>query len=154
MKTINNRFSAKIKPQRVTYNLFLGLITTTTLLLSTFNLKANAQNLSVNNNQVTSYAEAVLAIEPVRQRAFSAIKKIMGGNIPQIVCNEPDSMNSLPGQARDIAVNYCKKSQDIVESKGLSIEEFNLITVEISRNNKLRQRVYDRLIQLQKKSVS
>lgn len=138
--------------KRITHSLFLGLITTTTLFVSTFNAKAHAQNLSVNNNDVMSYAQAVLAIEPVRQQAFGEIKKIIGsGNIPKIVCNEPNSMNSLPGRARDIAINYCKDSQAIVEGNGLTIEQFNRITMEIPKNNSLKKRVYEQLIQLQQR---
>jgi len=138
--------------KRITHSLFLGLITTTTLFVSTFNAKAHAQNLSVNNNDVMNYAQAVLAIEPVRQQAFGEIKKIIGsGNIPKIVCNEPNSMNSLPGRARDIAINYCKDSQEIVEGNGLTIEQFNRITMEIPKNNGLKKRVYDQLIQLQQR---
>ncbi|HIK04635.1 MAG TPA: DUF4168 domain-containing protein [Trichormus sp. M33_DOE_039] len=152
MKSINNWFFPMSMHKRITHSLFLGLITTTTLFVSTFNAKAHAQNLSVNNNDVMNYAQAVLAIEPVRQQAFGEIKKIIGsGNIPKIVCNEPNSMNSLPGRARDIAINYCKDSQEIVEGNGLTIEQFNRITMEIPKNNGLKKRVYDQLIQLQQR---
>jgi hypothetical protein len=120
--------------------------------LSTFSLKANAQNLSVNKNEITSYAQALLAMEPARQQAFGEIKRIVGsGNIPKIVCHEPNSMNSLPNRARDIAVNYCKQSQEIVENNGLSIDRFNRITMEIPNNRNLKQQIYETLVQLQKK---
>ncbi|AUT00739.1 hypothetical protein CLI64_10200 [Nostoc sp. CENA543] len=157
MESINNWGFPKILHKRITHSLFLGLITATSLFVSTWNTKALAQNLSVSNNDIVSYAQALLAIEPVRQQAFREIKRIIGsGNIPQIVCNEPDSINSLTNQeARDVARNYCKDSQAIVEDKGLTIEKFNKITVEISRNNGLKKRVYDQLLQLQqRKSLS
>ncbi len=129
-----------------------GLITATTLVLSTLSLKANAQNLSVNKNEITSYAQALLAIEPARQQAFGAIKKIVGNeNVPKIVCNQPNSMNDLPNRARDIAVNYCKQSQEIVENHGLTIDKFNRITMEIPKNNNLKQEIYETLVRLQNK---
>ncbi|UKO98247.1 DUF4168 domain-containing protein [Nostoc sp. UHCC 0870] len=152
MKTINNLFFQTSMHKRMTHNFLFGLITTTTLVLSTFSLKANAQNLSVNKNEITSYAQALLAMEPARQQAFGEIKRIVGsGNIPKIVCHEPNSMNSLPNRARDIAVNYCKQSQEIVENYGLSIDRFNRITMEIPNNRNLKQQIYETLVQLQKK---
>lgn len=133
-------------------SLFFGTITTASLIASTltFNVKAYAQNPPINNNEITSYAQAVLAMEPSRQQAFEEIKKLIGSKeIPKIVCNDPNSMNSLPRKARDIAVNYCNRSQKIVEDNGLTIERFNGITVEIQNNNNLKRRVYNTLIRLQ-----
>ncbi|WP_414576166.1 DUF4168 domain-containing protein [Anabaena sp. CCY 9402-a] len=152
MKTINNLFFQTSMHKRITHNFLFGLITATTLVLSTLSLKANAQNLSVNKNEITSYAQALLAIEPARQQAFGAIKKIVGNeNVPKIVCNQPNSMNDLPNRARDIAVNYCKQSQEIVENHGLTIDKFNRITMEIPKNNNLKQEIYETLVRLQNK---
>ncbi|MBD2363301.1 DUF4168 domain-containing protein [Anabaena minutissima FACHB-250] len=152
MKTINNLFFQTSIHKRITHNFLFGLITATTLVLSTLSLKANAQNLSVNKNEITSYAQALLAIEPARQQAFGAIKKIVGNeNVPKIVCNQPNSMNDLPNRARDIAVNYCKQSQEIVENHGLTIDKFNRITMEIPKNNNLKQEIYETLVRLQNK---
>lgn len=151
MKTINLFFQMSMH-KRITHSFLFGLITTTSLVLSTFSVKAHAQNLSVNQNEITSYAQALLAMEPARQQAFGEIKKIVGnGNVPKIVCNEPSSMNGLPNRARDIAVNYCKRSQEIVENHGLSIDRFNRITMEIPNNNRLKQQIYETLVRLQKK---
>ncbi|MEA5565203.1 DUF4168 domain-containing protein [Anabaena sp. UHCC 0399] len=152
MKTINNLFFQTSMHKRITHNFLFGLITATTLVLSTLSLKANAQNLSVNKNEITSYAQALLAIEPARQQAFGAIKKIVGNeNVPKIVCNQPNSMNDLPNRAREIAVNYCKQSQEIVENHGLTIDKFNRITMEIPKNNNLKQEIYETLVRLQNK---
>jgi hypothetical protein len=131
---------------------FFGFIATATLVASsmTFNSKAYGQNLTVNNNEIESYAQAVLAMEPSRQQAFGEIKKLMGGEIPQIVCNDSNSINKLPRQAKEIAVNYCNRSQKIVEENGLSIERFNKITMELQGDNNLKRQVYNTLIRLQK----
>jgi len=136
---------------------FFGVIAAASLVSSslTFTPKAYAQNLTVNNNEVVSYAQAVLAMEPSRQQAFDEIKKLIGnGEIPQIVCNDPKSISSLPRKARDIAVNYCTRSQKIVEENGLTIERFNKITLEIQNDNNLKRQVYNTLIRLQKSPAS
>lgn len=132
-----------------------GIVATASFFASTltFTAKADAQTPTVNNSEIVSYAQAVLAMEPSRQQAFGEIKKLIGGGeIPQIVCNDPKSINNLPQKARDIAVNYCNRSQKIVEENGLSIERFNKITVEIQNDSNLKRQIYNTLIRLQKKS--
>ena len=134
-------------------NLLFGALTTASLVSATFgfSVKANAQAPTVNNVEVTSYAQAVLAMEPARQQAFEEIKKLIGGGeIPKIVCNDSKSMNSLPNKAKYIAVSYCNHSQKIVEDNGLSIDRFNKITMEVQSNNSLKRQVYNTLIRLQK----
>ncbi|MGJ5672582.1 MAG: DUF4168 domain-containing protein [Nostochopsis sp.] len=117
-----------------------------------FNSTVNAQNSPPNNKNILNYSRVLLRIEPERQQAFDQIKKIIGDReIPKIVCNEPTSFNSLPSQARDIAVNYCNRSQQIVESNGLSIDEFNNITLQLQNNDDLKRQIYNNLIRLQKR---
>jgi hypothetical protein len=134
-------------------SLCFSFVATSSLVASTltWSSKASAQALSIDNTEVTNYAQAVLAMEPSRQKAFEEIKKLIGsGEIPKIVCNDSNSMNGLPNKARDIAVNYCNRSQKIVEDNGLTIDRFNNITVELQNNNNLKRQVYNTLIRLQK----
>jgi hypothetical protein len=117
--------------------------------------KADAQTVTVNNTEVINYAQSVLKMEPKRQQAFEEIKKLIGEKeIPKIVCNDPSSMNSLPNQAKDIAVNYCNGSQTIVAENNLTIERFNQITLEIQTNSDLKRQIYNTLLRLQNESRS
>ncbi|RAM48289.1 MAG: hypothetical protein C6Y22_28535 [Hapalosiphonaceae cyanobacterium JJU2] len=117
-----------------------------------FSSTANAQNSPPNNKDILNYSRSLLRIEPERQQAFDEIKKIIGDReIPKIVCSEPTSFTSLPSQAKDIAVNYCNRSQQIVESNGLSIDEFNKITLQLQNNDDLKRQIYNNLIRLQKR---
>jgi Domain of unknown function (DUF4168) len=147
-------FLLRISQQRMfSKSLLLSFIATvglasSPLLLST---KAEAQTPGINNNEIINYARSVLNMEAGRRQAFDEIKKMIGNReIPKIACYEPNSLNGLPGKARDIAVNYCQRSQQIVEQNGLSIDRFNSITVEIQNNDKLQQRIYRTLIRIQK----
>ncbi|MEA5617878.1 DUF4168 domain-containing protein [Cronbergia sp. UHCC 0137] len=111
-----------------------------------------AQTLKVNNTEIRNYAQAVLAMEPARQEALEKIKKLIGGKeVPKIVCHESKTIDALPNNIRDIAVNYCNKSQKIVEANGLTSDLFNKITMEIPNNNTLKQQIYNILLELQKK---
>ncbi|WP_414755723.1 DUF4168 domain-containing protein [Anabaena sp. CCY 9910] len=156
MKMINQPFYRRTSMQKLLVKtLFFGIFTSTSLFISTVSLKANAQNQSFNNTEITGYAQAVLAMEPARQQAFGEIKRIVGDrDVPKIVCNDPNSVNALPGKARDIAVNYCNHSQKIVSDYGLTIDQFNRITLEIQSNNNLKRQVYNTLIRLQKNTNS
>ncbi|MBE9053954.1 DUF4168 domain-containing protein [Nostocales cyanobacterium LEGE 11386] len=153
MKRIPHLFVRTNLQHILSQSLFFGVFATASLVTSSlsFSSKANAQTPSVNNTDIISYAQAVLAMETPRQQAFDEIKKLIGGGeIPKIVCNDPNSMNGLPRKAQDIAVNYCNRSQKIVEDNGLSIDKFNIITVELQNNNNLKRQVYNTLIRLQK----
>lgn len=153
MKKIADLFFRDSLAKFLPKSLFFGIVATASLVSSsmTFTPKAFAQNLTVNNNEIVNYAQAVLAMEPSRQQAFGEIKNIIGGGeIPQIVCNDPNSINTLPRKARAIAVNYCNLSQKIVEENGLTIDRFNKITMEIQSDNNLKRQVYNTLIRLQK----
>ena len=137
--------------------LILATIATASLISGTFGFNSSvvAQNLNVNNTEVTNYAKAVLGMEPARQEAFGEIKKLIGSkDIPQVICNDSTSFNALPGKAKDIAVNYCNHSQKIVEDSGLTVERFNKITLEIQNNNNLKRQLYNTLLRLQKASPS
>jgi len=112
-----------------------------------FSSAAYAQ--AISNTEVTNYARSVLVMEPVRQTAFTEIKKMISGDIPPIVCHKPGSLNALPGNARKIAVNYCRRSQEIVESNGLTINRFNAITVNLQNNPDLKRRIHNELIRIQ-----
>ncbi|AFZ30420.1 hypothetical protein Glo7428_1871 [Gloeocapsa sp. PCC 7428] len=110
---------------------------------------------AVSNAEVTNYARSVLVMEPVRQTAFNEIKRIISSdNIPPIVCNQPRSFSSLPTDARNIAVEFCKRSRQIVESNGLTINRFNAITVNLQSDAQLERRVKNELLRLQNASAN
>ncbi|MGB3656072.1 MAG: DUF4168 domain-containing protein [Rivularia sp. (in: cyanobacteria)] len=130
----------------------LGFFASSTVL----GLKADAQTPSIDNNEIVKYSRALLTIEQSRLQAFDEIKKISGGGqIPAIACNEPKTISALSTKkARDIATNYCQRSQTIVKDSGLSIEQFNNITLKLRNDASLKTQIHNTLIRLQKKPNS
>ena len=118
--------------------------------------KADAQSAaSIDNNEIVKYSRALLTIEQSRLQAFDEIKKISGGkDVPAIVCNKPQTIDVLPKKARDIAKNYCQRSQSIVQDSGLSIQRFNNITLKLRNDESLKKQIHNTLIRLQKKPNS
>ncbi|MBN4000458.1 DUF4168 domain-containing protein [Nostoc sp. LPT] len=154
MKKISDLFSRTSRKRTLSQSLFFGAIATVGVIFNAFSFssKADAQTPApiVNNTEIDSYAQAVLAMEPARQNAFEEIKKLIGnGEIPNIVCNDSNSINGLPKKAQDIAVNYCNHAQKIVEDNGLKFEQFNKITIELQNNTILKRQVYNTLLRLQ-----
>lgn len=155
MQKIANFFLRINLPRQLSQSLFCGTVATIGVVTSTvvFSNRVNAQTPAVNSTEINSYAQAVLAMEPARQKAFEEIKKLTGGReVPKIVCNDPNSINNLRSQAKDIAINYCNHSQKVVESHGLSPDRFNAITLMLQGNDDVKRQIYNRLIELQKAS--
>jgi Domain of unknown function (DUF4168) len=99
--------------------------------------------------EITNYAKAVLAMEPLRQNAYNEIKKIMSGAVPDIQCYRTESINSLnPAEARQIAQNYCKQALALVENY-LTSARFNQITQMADNDPNLRQKIKEKMRQLQ-----
>lgn len=99
--------------------------------------------------EITNYAKAVLAMEPLRQNAYNEIKKIMSGPVPDIECYRAESISRLnPAEARQIAENYCKQALALVVNY-LSPARFNQITQIADNDPNLRQKIKERMRQLQ-----
>ena len=113
----------------------------------TFSYSAYAQEFS--EQQLRSYAQAVLSIEPYRQQAFADIQQVIGNSPPNIICNKPSSYGDLPQAAQTIASNYCATSKKIVESNNLSVSQFNTITIKAQSDGGLEQRIQNAMIQIQ-----
>lgn len=113
-----------------------------------FNSAALAQ--SVSRSEIERYAKTLLQIEPLRQTAYTNIKKILGsGQVPNIVCTQPDSFRSLPSEARQIAIDYCNQSKKISTENRLRPERFNAITSQAQSDANLRGQIQNELLKLQ-----
>ncbi|WP_373527058.1 DUF4168 domain-containing protein [Nostoc sp.] len=154
MKKISDLVYQPSRKRILSKSVFFSVIASASVICNAFSWssKADAQTPPpVNNTEINSYAQAVLAMEPARQNAFEEIKKLISnGEIPKIVCNDSNSINGLPKKAQDIAVEYCTRAQKIVEDNGLSFDQFNKITIELQNNNILKRQVYNTLLRLQK----
>lgn len=132
-----------------TVSLLSGLILEVPRFLSSAEFSSAAYAQAVNNTEVTNYAQAVLEIEQVRQPAFNEIKRLISPQqMPEIVCNKPESFNSLPANARGIAQDFCKRSNDIVERR-VGTARFNAITLNQQQDANLRRRIQKELLRLQ-----
>jgi hypothetical protein len=115
----------------------------------TFSSSAYTQDFS--DAQIMSYAKAVLAMESGRQLAYQQIERIIGKTPPPVVCNEPDTLRQLPSEAQKIAVDYCVSSRQLVQNSGLSVSQFNAITIRVQSDKNLERRIQNTMIRLRQK---
>jgi len=158
MNTVLNTSKFRLN-RTLRQSLLAGIITTAALAsgwapglyahspIPVFDSAAQAQEIS--NQEITNYARAVLAIEPRRVGVYNEIKSRVGGSMPRIVCNETREINTLPGNVRGIAVNYCQEAKKTIESNGLTVSRFNQITLQQQANPAVKQRIQAELLRLQ-----
>jgi hypothetical protein len=104
-------------------------------------LSQSVSTEGVGESELKKYAKALIEIEPLRIAALETISKKMEGNLPKLLCHQPESMSSLPSDARKVFVNYCNQSQEIAQNYGLGMERFNEITSLVLANPKLQERL-------------
>jgi hypothetical protein len=104
-----------------------------------FSNSARAQEFS--DPDLRNYAAALLEIEPTRQSALSQVSRANNGTLPNLICNQPSTMEGLNSEAKALFIKYCNQCESIAASKGLSIEKFNQITHAVRGNPQLQSRV-------------
>ncbi len=105
---------------------------------------AQAQAESFSDEQVKDYARVLIEIEQLRQDIRAELKKRMGSDIPNLKCDESDTLDEFPaGEPRNIAKRYCDDGKKIVEKYNLTTDVFNKITSELPKDAALRKRVQD-----------
>ena len=104
-----------------------------------FSSAVHAQEFS--DGDLRNYAAALMQIEPARQSALAQVSRANGGNLPNLVCNQPNTMESLNGEAKSLFIQYCNQCETIAASRGLSIDKFNQITQAVRASTQLQERV-------------
>jgi Domain of unknown function (DUF4168) len=87
------------------------------------------------------YARSLMAMEPRRQEALSTIRELNGGQLPNLICNQPQTMSSLTEKAKSRFILYCNECRDIAASNGLSMEVFNAVTERLQSDSTLKNRI-------------
>lgn len=104
-----------------------------------FSSAARADEFS--DADLRNYATALMEIEPIRQSALAQVRASAGGTLPNLICNQPNTMEGLNTDAKSLFINYCNRCETIASSRGLSIERFNQITQSVRSNSQLQNRV-------------
>ncbi len=106
-----------------------------------------AQNIT--DDQLKQYAQALVEIEKLRQPTFANLESMVGKEkASQLSCNQENTINQLPDNARGIVTSYCNQSEAIVKKYGLTNSQFNQITKSVNQNPSLKQKLESIIRQL------
>ncbi|MBD0337651.1 MAG: DUF4168 domain-containing protein [Cyanobacteria bacterium Co-bin13] len=120
--------------------------------------QVRAQGIEISAEEVAGYATSVLQMDGPRNDALNQIRSLLSGvnfDISQVdmTCPNTRNLNQLPrpvrSEVRGIVVNYCNQARAIVESNGLTVRRFNLITEAHQGDPGLAERIRTVLVQLQ-----
>lgn len=81
---------------------------------------------------MTKYTSVARQIEKQRMQDYAEVKQILGGNVPENVCKQ----SNLPQQVREICDRFDSNSRKIITGNGMSISEFNAITMYCQKSPK------------------
>ena len=121
--------------------IFIGIVPDFTASQPSLLFSSAARADEFSEADLRNYAAALMQIEPIRQSALSQVRASTGGTLPNLVCNQPNTMEGLNLEAKSLFVNYCNKCETIASSRGLSIERFNQITQSVRSNPQLQNQV-------------
>lgn len=108
---------------------------------------------SLSSEEIESYARTVLAIETSRRTAYEEMQRASNNEaVRDVSCTETDSIAALSKPIQGIAENYCDRSKKFIKNEGLTINQFNAITVSAQSNPELQQRIQTEIVRLQPKS--
>jgi hypothetical protein len=132
-----------------TVGIFSGLVSQVSPYFPTLPLIAYAYAQDYTQDEVLNYAKAGFAVELLRQQVYQEIKAMINEPPPNIVCNQPETFQSLSKNIRQIAIRYCNDSMRIVRNNNLTVNRFNELKQVYDRGGDFYQEVQNKLIELQ-----
>jgi Domain of unknown function (DUF4168) len=120
----------------------LGIIPEINWQNKALNISNQAVAQNVSDEDLKKYAQAAIEIEGIRKTTLSNIESIVSKIKPnQLNCNQSENFNQLPENARNMALNYCNQSENIVKKYGLNNTQFNQIHQQVRQNPTLKQKL-------------
>lgn len=95
----------------------------------------------VSEEEILEYARVAYDIEQHRQLVYNEIETMTEGDVPELACNDEESLESVDSVIRDRFQKWCDRSEQIIKESDLSISRFNKIHELQEENEKLKQRI-------------
>ncbi|MCS7031095.1 MAG: DUF4168 domain-containing protein [Gloeomargarita sp. SKYG116] len=100
-----------------------------------------------SDERIQRYAQIVLELEPIRQAHLEEARRLLGRiNTGGNLCAE----RNLPPPVQNICNRFFEKSQRLVEQRGLTVQEFNAITIQAQQDPNLSKRIQDAMLRQRK----
>jgi hypothetical protein len=117
-----------------------------------------AQAQTVTNEEVRSYAESVVEMDTDRIETYNQISDFLTSQGLDVTdydlsCPNAESLSDVPrnvrSRVRSLLVNYCNEARRIVETNGLTVQQFNAITAAHREDAELAQRIQSAIATIQ-----
>ncbi len=105
---------------------------------------------SYTQQEIINYSQAGYQIELLRQQTYHEIKTTINQRPPNIICNQPGTLQSLDSNIRGIANNYCNNTMRIIRDNNLTVERFNQLKQFYDQQGDFHQEVQQMLLEVQK----
>ncbi len=141
--------------KRNLYRWIIGATVLASALLPSLWQRGYAQNFT--EEEISTYAAAVVAIEEIRIQAYADISDLMTIANEDVTrhdlrCVNADGLRQLPrtvrSQVRRLVINYCNDAKQIVEDTGLTTELFNVITQNHREDEDLAKQIQSEIARL------
>ncbi len=98
------------------------------------------------DQELRNYVKAAIDLDQLRLDTRQKIENINreDGVPPNIVCNEPDSLEGLTEHIRNLVLTFCNDSRTIIEREGLDVSRFNAIRKKYETDPEFKELI-DRL---------
>lgn len=103
--------------------------------LSTMGVVSSGVAYAQSPAEISQYTNVARQIELKRMQDFAEVKRIMGGNVPENVCQRSD----VPGKVREICDRFDSNSRTIIQQNGMSVSKFNDIVRFCQQNPKPKE---------------
>lgn len=113
----------------------------------TISNKAYAQQFTPEETE--NYAKAGYQVELLRRKVYQQIKTLINEPLPNIVCDDRSTLDSLQPEVSEIANSYCDRSRQIVQQNNLTVDRFNELKSYYDRQGGFYQQVQSILLKLQ-----
>lgn len=116
----------------------------------TISWSTSAYGQQYSPEEMENYAKAGYEVELLRREVYQEIKNLMGASLPNIVCDQQSTIDSLKPEVQEIANRYCSQSQQIVQQNNLSVNRFNELKTYYENHDTFYHQVQEVLLKLQK----
>jgi hypothetical protein len=110
----------------------LGVLSTLSVVSVGLSNGAHAQTTPAD---MALYTDIARKIERQRVKDYSEVKQLMGGSVPENVCQQ----GNLSQQVRKVCDRFDATSREIITSNGMSVPKFNEITRYCQQNPKPKE---------------
>lgn len=84
---------------------------------------------------IAQYTTVARQIELQRMQDFAEVKRLMGGNVPENVCQQ----GNLPSKVKEICDRFDNNSRTILQKSGMPVSKFNDVVRFCQQNPKPKE---------------